>query len=106
MIGPGVRAEDVDRAARGTIERLGFGEFFHQRTGYSIGLGYPPTWTERGMFSLNRGDVDLLEPGMVFHVIPALLLPGIGGFGFSETVLVTELGCDVLTSNPRSLRVA
>jgi Xaa-Pro dipeptidase len=43
---------------------------------------------------------------MVFHMPPALRIPRQYGLGFSETVLVTETGCEVLTSFPRQLHVA
>lgn len=40
---------------------------------------------------------DALEPGMVLRVIPALRTPGVGGAGFSATVLVTSDGHKVPT---------
>jgi hypothetical protein len=40
---------------------------------------------------------------MVVHVVPALRQAGLGGVGFSETVLVTLEGHEVLTSLPRVL---
>jgi Xaa-Pro dipeptidase len=42
---------------------------------------------------------------MVFHLVPATLEVGQHGIGFSETVLVTESGHEVLTSLPRELVV-
>lgn len=44
-------------------------------------------------------------PGMVFHIPLALCIPNNYGIGFSEMVLVTETGCEVLTKLPRELRV-
>jgi len=41
----------------------------------------------------------------VFHLPPALRVPRRYGLGWSETVLVTEDGCEVLTRFPRSLHV-
>ena len=35
---PGVRASDVDAAAREVIEAEGYGEFFSHRLGHGIGL--------------------------------------------------------------------
>jgi Xaa-Pro dipeptidase len=40
---------------------------------------------------------------MTLHLVPYLLLPGLGSVGFSETVCVTETGCEVLTRCPRVL---
>ena len=44
----------------------------------------------------------VLEPGMTFHVVPSLFMPEYG-FCFSESVAVTENGCEVLTQYPRKL---
>jgi ectoine hydrolase len=44
-----------------------------RRTGYSIGLSYPPDWGERTM-SFGAGDKTVLQPGMIFHFMPALWL--------------------------------
>jgi Xaa-Pro aminopeptidase len=40
---------------------------------------------------------------MVVHVVPTLRQVGLGGVGFSETVLVTPEGNEVLTNSPRHL---
>ena len=42
---------------------------------------------------------------MTFHMPPSALMYGAGGIGFSETVLVTETGCEVITGYPRELVV-
>jgi Xaa-Pro dipeptidase len=46
-----------------------------------------------------------LAPGMVFHQPIALRVPGRIGVAFSETVLVTETGCEALTRTERRLVV-
>ena len=35
---------------------------------------------------------------MVIHVVPTLRLEGVGGIGYSATVLVTNSGYEILTS--------
>lgn len=40
---------------------------------------------------------------MVFSIEPAIYLPGIGGFRFCDTVLVTGSGNIALTHAPQSL---
>jgi len=104
-IRPGATSGAVDEACRGPIERAGFEPNFRKRTGYSVGVGYAPSWGEGHIVSLRRDDPTRLEPGMVFHMPPALRIPRQYGLGFSETVLVTETGCEVLTRFPRRLHV-
>jgi Xaa-Pro aminopeptidase len=100
-IKPGVAASTVDTAARSVLERHGLGEAFGHGTGHGLGLDVP----EEPRISKPRPDVPvvLLEPGMVFTVEPGAYLPGWGGVRIEDDVLVTENGCEVLTSVPRDL---
>ncbi len=105
-IRPGVTAGSVDLACRDTILGYGFGDHTHE-TGYSIGVCYPPGWNETYVMSLHPGSETLLEPNMVFHIVPSLIVPELTGHvGFSETVVVTESGCEILTDKqtPRALQ--
>ena len=43
---------------------------------------------------------------MVFHTPRSLRVPGQVAMGFSETILVTETGCEALTRHPRALAIA
>jgi Xaa-Pro aminopeptidase len=48
--------------------------------------------------NLHPGDDTVLVPNMAFHVVPSLMIPEIQGHvGFSDTVVVTEDGHEVLT---------
>jgi Xaa-Pro dipeptidase len=60
-------------------------------------------WGEGHILSLREGDRTRFEPGMVVHVVPALRQVALSGVGFSETVLVTPEGNEVLTNSPRQL---
>ncbi|MFC6333230.1 M24 family metallopeptidase [Paenibacillus septentrionalis] len=104
-IKPGVTAGEVDQACRGTIEKAGMYDLFRKRTGYSIGVAFAPDWGEGHIMSLQRDDERVLQPGMVFHIPPALRVPNQYGVGFSETLVVTETGCEILTSLPRELTI-
>lgn len=97
LMRPGATSDEVDRACREVMAKRGFEQYHGLRLGYHIGIGYPPTWVGRGTFSLNKGGSQKLTAGMVFHVIPSLRIPGVGGLGTSETVLVTDDGAEVLT---------
>jgi len=104
-IKPGVTAGSVDEACRKVIEDAGYEAMFRKRTGYSVGVAFAPDWGEGHIVSLRRDDPRLLEPGMVFHMPPALRAFQRLCVGMSETVLVTETGCEVLTDRPRRLHV-
>ena len=101
-IRPGVTSGEVDAACRGVFEKAGIGHYFDHRTAYAIGIGFPPNWAEGRFLSLRPGDPTVLEPGMTFHVVPSLFMPEYG-FCFSESVAVTDAGCEVLTDYPRRL---
>jgi len=105
-IKPDVTSGEVDEACRGVIERAGYYENFRKRTGYSIGCSYPPSWNEGHIIDLKKDDPRILKAGMVFHMPPALRVEKKYGVGVSETVLVTNTGCEVLTNFDRSLYIA
>jgi len=96
-IRPGVTSGEVDAACRQTILGAGFNDYTHE-TGYSIGVCYPPGWNESHIMNLHPGDATVLVPNMVFHIVPSLIIPEMSGHvGFSDTVVVTENGREVLT---------
>lgn len=106
-IRPGVTSGEVDAAARDAIRSHGFGEHTHE-TGYSIGVCYPPGWNETHIMNLQPGDETVLQRNMVFHFVPSLIVEELNGHvGFSETVAVTDDGCEVLTDHrvPRELQI-
>lgn len=69
--------------AKHGIERSG-------RMGYPIGLSYPPDWGERTA-SIRTEDETVLQPGMVFHFMPALWMDT-WGLETTETILITDDG--------------
>ena len=103
-IKPGATGDDLARAGTRGVEMAGPDIYFHGVFACSVGLGFPPTWEDHPLF-LTRGDATELKPGMVFHLPIAFRLKGRGCVGFSETVVVTEGGCEVLTSGTRDLAI-
>lgn len=71
------------------------------RLGYSIGIGYPPDWGERTI-SIRTEDDQFLEAGMTFHLICGMWMNGYG-YELSESILITDTGCDTFTAFPREL---
>jgi len=101
-IKPGVTSAEVDRKCREITESAGVEGKFAHRTGYAIGIGFPPNWSEGKFLALRADDPTVLEPGMTFHCVPTLFGEQYG-MCFSESVLVTDQGCEVLTDFPRKL---
>jgi Xaa-Pro dipeptidase len=102
---PGNPAERVDHAARKVIADAGYGDKFRHKAGYSIGIALPPDWSEARTMMLRDGETRPLQPGMVFHFLPAVFEYGQYGVGLSETVLITENGHEILTDVDRKLFV-
>ena len=98
---PGNTCEDVAIAFFDTLRKHGFEK--DSRTGYSIGLSYPPDWGERTM-SLRRGDKTVLQANMTLHFMPALWLED-DGLELSESILITDRGAEALADVPRRLVV-
>ncbi len=99
MIKPGVTCEEIEATWRNSIKSRGFEK--ESRIGYSTGLNYPPDWGEHTA-SLRPGDKTVLQPNMVFHMIPGIWLDSYG-VEISETFIVTETGCEVLSDVERKL---
>ena len=102
---PGNTCEDVHRACQTVIDRDGYTEAFRKRAGYSIGISFAPDWGEWQVLSLYEGVKTVLQPGMVFHIPPALRIYGKFTVGVSETALITENGCEPLGGFSRELAI-
>lgn len=101
-IRPGVKAKDVDAAARKVFATASFkgldiklADYFTHGLGHGIGLEIHEAPRVRA------NSEDVLEAGMVITVEPGLYLPGWGGIRIEDDVLVTHDGCRVLSSLPR-----
>ncbi|QDU47329.1 putative peptidase [Symmachiella dynata] len=107
MIKPGIRLGEVDAVSRKIIARAApnFGGMQVTRSAYSIGIAFAPDWGEGHIMSIRHRDPRVLQPNMTFHNIPWVQIPGKGGIGLSETIRVTEDGCEVITQLPRQLYI-
>jgi Xaa-Pro aminopeptidase len=97
-IRPGVRAESVAAAADEVYRARGYETGY--RTGRSIGMAYLEAP------ELKAGDRTILEPGMTFAVDGGISVDGRLGGRIGDSVVVTDSGCDYLTSYPRTILIA
>lgn len=99
-VSPGVKAADVDRAAREFLAAEGYGHRFGHALGHGLGLEIH----EEPRLSSNSDTV--LEEGMVFTIEPGIYLPGWGGIRIEDTIRVTAEGYEILTPAPKDLSSA
>ncbi|RYE43103.1 MAG: aminopeptidase P family protein [Hyphomicrobiales bacterium] len=105
QVRPGATCEQAHRACKAEIARAGFGDSYTKRSGYSVGIAFAPDWGEWQVLSVFDGATRPIEAGMVLHLTPALRHMGVFTVGVSETVIVTEDGCRVLSGLSRALAV-
>lgn len=94
---PGVKACEVDYAARKHIADNGYGEYFVHRTGHGIGLEV------HEMPYITESSQVILKPGMVFSIEPGIYLEGEFGIRIEDLVMVTEDGVEVLNHFTKEL---
>ncbi|EDZ44747.1 ectoine utilization protein EutD [Rhodobacterales bacterium Y4I] len=73
------------------------------RTGYPIGVSYPPDWGERTM-SLRAGDTTVLQENMTFHFMTGLWMED-WGFEITESIRIGANGPECLSDVPRKMFV-
>jgi Xaa-Pro aminopeptidase len=91
---PGVKAAEVDRAAREVLETHGFGPAFKHPAGHGTGFGAADPGARP---RLHPKSEDVLQPGMVLKLEPGVYLENYGGFRKADVVAITENGAEVLT---------
>ncbi|MCB9943680.1 MAG: ectoine hydrolase DoeA [Geminicoccaceae bacterium] len=93
--------EDIANAFFAVLNKYGIVK--DNRTGYPIGLSYPPDWGERTC-SLRPGDKTVLEAGMTFHFMTGLWMDN-WGLEITESIVIGEKGPELLANVPRQLIV-
>jgi Xaa-Pro dipeptidase len=104
-IKPGATSGEVHNASKAVFRKHGMEHMLGHRTGYSVGINYAPDWGEGQIMSIWDGDERPLRPGMTFHLVPGIYDLNRYTIVISETVRVTETGCEVITNFPRDLFV-
>jgi Xaa-Pro dipeptidase/ectoine hydrolase len=98
---PGNTADDVAQKFWAVLDKHNIKK--ESRTGYSIGIGYPPDWGEHTL-NISKGDKTALQPNVTFHMI-AVMQFGDWGVEASESVRVTEKGAETFCKFSRELHI-
>jgi len=98
---PGNTADDVAQAFWKILDKYGIEKT--SRTGYSIGIGYPPDWGEHTL-NISKGDMTVLKPNITFHMI-AVMQFGNWGVEASEAIRVTETGHELFCNFSKELHI-
>jgi ectoine hydrolase len=85
---PGNTCGEVAKAFFDVLRKHGIEK--DSRTGYPVGISYPPDWGERTM-SLRQNDNSVIEENMTFHFMPAIWTDD-WGFETSETIRIRANG--------------
>ena len=93
----GTTGRSADAAARAVIDDAGYGENFGHGLGHGLGL------LVHEAPALRPESTDTLEPGNVVTVEPGIYLSGVAGVRIEDLVIVTDDGCEVLSSYPKEL---
>ena len=93
--------EDIANAFFGVLKKYDIVK--DSRTGYPIGVSYPPDWGER-TFSLRPGDKTVLRENMTLHFMTGLWMED-WGIEITESIRITQTGHECLADVPRKMVV-
>ena len=96
LMSPGIKASQVDAAARAVLERYGLGRRFTHSTGHGLGLEVHESPR------LGRSEKDRLQAGNVVTVEPGVYVEGVGGIRVEDDVAILPRGTEVLTRATRN----
>jgi Xaa-Pro aminopeptidase len=96
---PGVKAKEVDAAARNVIAEAGYGDYFVHRTGHGMGIdGHEPPY-------ITATSETVLEEGMVFSIEPGIYLPGRFGVRLEDIVILRADGPEIFSELDRDVTI-
>ena len=96
LIGPGIKASEVDQVTRDVISEEGYGKYMHKfATGHQLGYGI------HGEPLISKNSDEIIKPNMVINLEPRVTLfdqPSVGGVANEDTLVITESGKEKLTN--------
>lgn len=96
-IKPGVRGNELDRVARETISKAGYGKYFLHSLGHGVGLE-----VHEAPY-LAPKSVSVIDSGMVFTIEPGIYIEGFGGVRLESLVYLSSTGPEILSRASKSL---
>jgi len=89
----GIEISTIAELSRKYIADKGYAKYFVHNLGHGVGLNIH----EDPSVSVNN--TDLLRPGMILTIEPAIYLPNRFGIRIEDMILVNEKGCEVLSGS-------
>lgn len=97
LMKPGAVCQEIEKKVIKFITGAGYGKYIRHRTGHGKGLEeHEPPY-------IAAGDETVLEKGMIFSSEPGIYIEGFSGFRHSDTIVITEEACQVLTKYPKDI---
>lgn len=93
----GVTGKSIDAAARGVIEKAGYGEYFGHSFGHSLGLEIHESP------NASAAETGPMPAGAVISAEPGIYLPGRFGVRIEDVLILQETGSTNLTRSPKEL---
>ena len=95
----GMTGVQLDSVARNYIRDNGYGDYFGHGLGHGVGLMIheEPNANTRNDRPLPAGAVITIEPG--------IYIEGVGGVRIEDMVLITQTGCELLTTTSREVLI-
>jgi Xaa-Pro aminopeptidase len=90
-VAAGMKAGDVDEAARSVLREAKLADYFTHSTGHGVGLEIHESPR------IAMAQQTLLTKGMVITIEPGIYIPSAFGLRIEDTVVVERRGCRVLT---------
>lgn len=94
---PGVTCDALDRETTSVLQTSDYGDLIVHKTGHGLGLDVHEAP------QVMVGNATALAPGMVVTIEPGLYRPGDLGIRIEDDVLITQDGCESLTTFSREV---
>ncbi len=103
---PGVEAGQVYQDWQAVLDAAGLAHYRRHHCGYATGIGFPPSWSGNGVpRALRPQSREVLEEGMVFHLMSWLMETGVGDYFVSDPVVIRPDGAERLSATSQAVQV-